>query len=188
MSDQAGRGDRMPWLWSFGPAARDDAVGSTMRNGWVTAGAAMIVMWWVPAACGQVASSAGAVWCDRPLGHVIRVADAPVLDGDDPLAEAVWQQVQPIGRLFSKGQPEPADRATDVRMLVHGAVLYVAARCLDPQADGIARGGHDGRRVLPLPARWDVQALVRAAEDERLPVPGQAASPGEIEDVQDLGN
>lgn len=143
MSDQASRGDRMPWLWSFGPAARDDAVGSTMRNGWVTAGAAMIVMWWVPAACGQVASSAGAVWCDRPLGHVVRVADAPVLDGDDPLAEAVWQQVQPIGRLFSKGQPEPADRATDVRMLVHGAVLYVAARCLDPQADGIARGEAD---------------------------------------------
>ena len=131
-----------------------------MRNESAVA-AAVTVLWLISTVWGQGVSGAGSVWCDSPAGHVLRVDKAPALDGDEPMGDPVWKQAKPFGRLFSRGRPEPANRATDIRVVVHESVLYLAARCLDPTPDTIVRGT-GGHRA------WEAEAteLLASASQE----------------------
>jgi len=66
-----------------------------------------------------------------------RADEAPVIDGD--LSDAVWSRAEVTGG-FTQRYPDtgkPPSYPTEVRVLHDDEALYVAARCFDPEPDGI---------------------------------------------------
>ena len=78
----------------------------------------------------------GPIWPSAPAGRVAVVPTAPDLDRADPLADPAWNDAEPLGPFFSSGKMEDARTATEVRLVVSDGVLYIAARCLEPEGPG----------------------------------------------------
>ena len=86
---------------------------------------------------------------DRPRLQAMRLAQAPVIDGD-VLGEDLWLDVD-FGTGFQQVEPfegEPASERTEVRIAFDDAALYIAVICFDRDASSLAIS--DSRRDARL--------------------------------------
>ena len=86
---------------------------------------------------------------DRPRLQAMRLAQAPVIDGD-VLGEELWLDVD-FGTGFQQVEPfegEPASERTEVRIAFDDAALYIAVICFDREASSLAIS--DSRRDARL--------------------------------------
>src|SRR5688572_234129 len=109
------------------------------------AGAAMVLclVSAAPCAAGQPPPS------DRPTLTAIRVARAPVVDGD-VAGDPVWE-IAPAASGFRQEQPDegqPSSESTEVRVVYTADTLYIGVLCHDRDPSGIIVA--DSRRDAPL--------------------------------------
>ena len=83
-------------------------------------------------ASAQIAVAAGPPSDSRPAARAVRVAQAPIIDGDVQ-GDPVWRQAHPVSG-FVQEQPEegrPASERTEVRIVFTADTLYLGVICYD---------------------------------------------------------
>jgi len=127
-----------------------------VRAGVVTAIAALSFITGSAAAAQQV--TAGSAAPGRPSAAAVRVAQAPVLDGD-VLGDPVWQGAVPASTFWQEQPDEgqPASERTEVRIVFTTDTLYVGVICFDRDPKSIVVS--DARRDAPLDQTDSVQII-----------------------------